>query len=110
MYRVKGSIWIEGNEGTFIGYGRAMLLEGIKKHGSIAEAAKAMQMSYRQAWELIDNMNKQSKTSLVEKLTGGVGGGGTKLTKEGEEALKCFLELHNKFKKFNTAATKKLKF
>jgi len=109
MYAVKGSIWIEGNNGTFIGYGRAILLEGIRKHGSITEAAKSMKMSYRQAWQMVDNMNKQSKSPLVEKLTGGVGGGGTKLTKDGEKALTCFWELHNKFTKFNVVATEKLK-
>lgn len=33
MYKVKGSIWIENNNGTFMGYGRAQLLEGIKRYG-----------------------------------------------------------------------------
>lgn len=110
MYTVKGSIWIEGTNGTFIGYGRALLLEEIKKHGSITEAAKFMKMSYRHAWQMVDNMNKQSKSPLVEKLAGGKGGGGTKLTSEGEKALSCFWELHNNFTNFNAVATENLKF
>ena len=71
MYKINGSIWIEGEQGAFIGFGRVMLLENIKKSGSISEAAKSMKMSYRQAWELVNSMNKQSQKPLVEKTSGG---------------------------------------
>lgn len=110
MYKVKGSIWIEINNAAFIGAGRIMLLEGIKKHGSITLAAKSMKMSYRQAWELIDSMNKQSKKPLVETTSGGAGGGGTKITKQGEIAINLFRDLNERFHKFNEEETKKLKF
>lgn len=50
-----------------------------------------MKMSYRHAWEMLNNMNKQSNKALIKKISGGVGGGGLILTAEGEKALACFL-------------------
>ena len=61
-YRLKGRLWIEGSEGTFLGYGRVVLLERIGEHGSISAAARSMDMSYRHAWKLVDSMNQQSNT------------------------------------------------
>lgn len=108
MYEVKGSIWIESKSGTFIGYGRAILLERIKEYGSISEAAKSMKMSYKHAWEMLNSMNKQSSRPLLEKNAGGKGGGGTVLTSEGEKVLTNFWKLYKGFEKFNIDASKKL--
>ncbi|MBU1639478.1 MAG: LysR family transcriptional regulator, partial [Proteobacteria bacterium] len=55
----RGRVWLEGMDGTFIGYGRAMLLERIKEYGSISKAAKSMDMSYKHAWDLIKSMQNQ---------------------------------------------------
>ncbi len=89
-YKLRGRIWVEGKNGTFLGYGRVMLLERIKQYGSITMAAKSMQMSYRAAWELVESMNKQANTPLVETATGGKGGGGANLTEAGEMAIEAF--------------------
>ncbi|MEK6615421.1 MAG: ModE family transcriptional regulator [Bacteroidota bacterium] len=105
-----GNIWIEGKNGAFIGIGRMKLLEQIKEHGSITVAARSMKMSYRQAWELVDSMNKQSPKPLVETAAGGVGGGGTIVTKEGDKAIKYYKELLNHFDKFLKRETGKLNF
>lgn len=110
MFKVNGSIWIEGQKGAFIGFGRVILLENIKKLGSISEAAKSMKMSYRQAWELVDSMNKQSKKALVVRTSGGAGGGGTMVTEEGERIIKLYKQLQNKFRKFNKVQSKNLVF
>lgn len=109
MYQVKGTIWIEGENGTFVVVGRITLMEKIREFGSISVAAKSMKMSYSHAWELIDSMNKQSKKPLIVTAAGGVGGGGTKVTKEGERVIDAFWELHNRFKKFNEKESKGLK-
>ena len=90
MYKVKGSIWVEHNDVAFIGSGRIVLLEMIKKYGSITLAAKSIKMSYRQA--------------------GGVGGGGTKVTKEGEALIASFRDLQKRFHQFNEQESKNLKF
>ncbi len=99
-YSFKGRIWIEGKEGTFLGHGRVVLLERIGQYGSISEAARSMGMSYRHAWDLVDSMNRQARTPLVETSTGGRGGGGTRLTAEGEKAIAFFQGMQERLKRF----------
>jgi molybdate transport system regulatory protein len=70
-----------------IGPGKADLLEGIQKTGSIAAAGRAMGMSYKRAWYLIETMNRCFKSPLVEASKGGRGGGGARLTELGHEVL-----------------------
>lgn len=109
MLRIRGRIWIESENGTFVGYGRIILLERIKKFGSITEAAKSMGMSYRHAWEMIDSMNRQWSVPLVQTSAGGIGGGGTRVTEEGEKVIENFWELYKKFKEFKESELKSLK-
>ena len=99
-FRFRGHIWIDGSEGTFIGYGRVVLLERIREFGSITKAAKSMELSYRRAWVLIDSMNRQAPKPFVVTAAGGRGGGGTRVTAEGEEAVRLFWKLHDDFQKF----------
>ena len=80
---VDGRIWITTPEGKFIGKGRVELMEKIKQFGSIRQAAVAMEMSYRQAWQLIDDMNTKAKTPLVISQRGGKGGGSATVTEKG---------------------------
>ena len=105
---LRGRIWIDGKEGTFLGYGRIVLLEKICEFGSITQAAKSMEMSYRHAWELFDSMNRQSKKPLVESSAGGKGGGGAKLTEDGEKAIKLFWKFYGDFQGFLKKEEKKL--
>ena len=104
-----GRIWIDTEEGAFLGYGRIELLEYIKEMGSISHAATKMKMSYRQAWELIEQMNKRFDKPLVISSRGGKGGGKALLTKEGELAIKQFHNFNKAFQKFLTSYKKKLK-
>ena len=106
----RGRVWIDGPEGTFIGYGRVVLLERIIEHGSITKAARSMEMSYRHAWDLVDSMNKQSPRPFVELATGGKGGGGAQVTEEGRKAIKLFWKFHADFQSFLTREMKRLKF
>ena len=99
-YRLRGRLWIEGPEGTFLGYGRVVLLERIREHGSISAAARSMEMSYRHAWELVDSMNRQSSVPVVEKKSGGRGGGGAIVTEEGLKAIACFWSAYKDYKEF----------
>jgi len=106
---LRGRIWIDGSEGTFFGHGRAVLLERIMEHGSITKAAKSMDMAYRHAWDLVDSMNRQAKEPFVEVATGGKGGGGAKVTKTGEQAIKMFWKFHKSLQAFLIREQKKLK-
>lgn len=106
----RGRIWIDGNEGTFLGYGRIVLLERIGEYGSITKAARSMDMSYRHAWELLDSMNRQARKPFIVTVTGGKGGGGARLTKEGENAITLFWKFYSDFQKFLTREKKLLGF
>ena len=97
---LRGRIWIDSTEGTFLGYGRIILLERIREHGSITKAAKSMEMSYRHAWELVDSMNRHSPVTLIAANTGGKGGGGARLTEAGEQAISLFWKLYADFQDF----------
>jgi len=73
MTVIKIRIDFEGDR--YIGHGRIELLELIGRHGSIARAAKAMEMSYKRAWYLIDEFNGMFSEPLIERHHGGKGGG-----------------------------------
>jgi molybdate transport system regulatory protein len=107
---VRGRIWIDGPEGTFIGWGRVNLLEQIRECGSITKAAKSLEMAYRHAWDLVDSMNRQSKMPFVEITAGGKGGGGARVTEEGEKAIRMFRKFAEDFKVFLEREQKKLRF
>ena len=99
-YALKGRLWIDGPEGTFLGVGRIVLLERIKEHGSLIAAARSMNMSYRHAWDLLDSIGRQAKKPLFTTGRGGREGGGTRLTGEGEKIIAAFWKLNGKFRKF----------
>jgi molybdate transport system regulatory protein len=99
LLNADGRIWISTAEGKFIGKGRIELMEKIKQLGSIRQAALAMQMSYRQAWQLIDDMNSKAKTPLVTSSRGGKGGGNAVITSEGEKFINLFNDFNKKFQK-----------
>ena len=70
-----------------IGPGKADLLEGIARTGSIAAAARTLGMSYRRDWLLVETMNRSFRTPLVGAAKGGAHGGGARLTPNGSEVL-----------------------
>ena len=94
----RGRLWLEGEEGTFLGYGRVVLLERIREFGSISQAAKSMEMSYKHAWDLLESMNRQAGCRLVETCRGGKHGGGATLSPAGVKAIALFRHYHDKFK------------
>ena len=96
MEEVKGmaKLWLTDHRSRVImGEGRAQLLKSIRELGSIAAAARAIHMSYRTAWHLVDSMNSAFSRPLVETSSGGRGGGKAKLTPFGELVLQEFFRL-----------------
>jgi molybdate transport system regulatory protein len=75
-----GKLQIDTAMGSFLGDKRIRLLEAIDKTGSISQAAKAVPMSYKAAWDAVDDMNNVAPQPLVNRATGGRHGGGTELT------------------------------
>ena len=73
-----------------VGPGKVDLLEAIGATGSITAAAKALGMSYRRAWLLVDTMNRCFATPVVTTEAGGAAGGGTHLTPTGAEVVRRY--------------------
>ena len=90
MFKIKSRIWIENKESIFLGEGRIQLLKAIETEGSLSKAAKSLNMSYKKAWNLIDAINKTAPNPIVEKSTGGSGGGGTIITPYGKKKISQF--------------------
>ncbi len=99
-YAVGVRFWLKDEQGHFMGAGRVQLLEYIKKFGSITNAAKEMKMSYRQAWQMVEDMNASAPEPLVEKILGGKGGGGARVTAMGEKVIALFHQLDEKMSTF----------
>ncbi|MFA9460231.1 TOBE domain-containing protein [Thiohalorhabdus sp. Cl-TMA] len=88
--RPAGRLWLEKEARGFLGQGRAELLEHIDTLGSMAKAARAMGMGYKRAWDMIEAMNNLADAPLVERVSGGRGGGGTRLTDHGRHMIAEF--------------------
>jgi molybdate transport system regulatory protein len=95
-----GKVWLKQDDKNFLGSGKAKLLEYIEKTGSISKAAKELKMSYKAAWDNVDMMNNLSSFPIVERVTGGKDGGGTRLTPKGKEVLSVFRALEEKYAQF----------
>jgi molybdate transport system regulatory protein len=74
----------------FVGPGKIALLEAIRETRSITAAARAMGMSYRRAWILVDEMNRALAGPAVATAAGGEHGGGSTLTALGEEVVDVY--------------------
>ncbi len=98
--KIDGRFWLTKENQNFLGTGRVELLELIDKTGSINAAAKEMKMSYKAAWERINGMNVLASQPLIDRTTGGRGGGGTTLTPYARELIATFhrlAQLHRQF-------------
>lgn len=87
---------VQLKHGVAIGPGKAILLEIISITGSISEAARVMEMSYRTAWQLVTSMNEHFKQPLVTLNKGGKAGGGADLTATGWEVLQTYQAMQTK--------------
>ena len=76
-----------------MGPGKADLLEAIDREGSISGAGRAMGMSYRRSWLLVDSMNRCWQEKLVETVAGGGHGRGASLTPTGQTVLGAYRRL-----------------
>lgn len=93
MYRLDVKIRLHNGADIAMGPGKAELLAAIAEHGSISAAARAMGMSYRRAWLLVETMNRSFREPLVSTLAGGKHGGGTQLTALGEQVMQRYQAL-----------------
>jgi molybdate transport system regulatory protein len=73
-----------------LGPGKIRLLECIDEQGSISAAGRAMKMSYRRAWVLVDELNHSFAEPLVHTQLGGQAGGGATLTRLGKDVVRRY--------------------
>ncbi len=88
--QMASSLTLELAQQPFLLEKRIELLRAIAHTGSISKAARSIAMSYKSAWEAVNTMNNLSHTPILTKATGGVGGGGSRLTSYGENLLKMY--------------------
>ena len=80
------------------------LMRAIDTEGSITRAAAAVPMSYRSAWDLVDNINNSSPQPVVITSTGGRNGGGASLSEHGKELLSLYTSLERSYETFSSTA------
>ena len=97
------SVRIDIDAGARIGPGKIELLETIHQSGSISAAGRAMEMSYKRAWDLVDEINRICRQAAVERQTGGKNGGGATLTRFGA----TLVARYRKIEKDATSAARK---
>jgi len=97
---LSGSLWIHRRQCEFLGGERIKLLEKIDELGSITKAAKAVGISYKTAWDAVNLINNLAEKPLVDRLTGGKGGGGTSLTVEGKKIIVQFKTIQEEHRNF----------
>jgi molybdate transport system regulatory protein len=73
-----------------LGPGKIRLLEAVGRTGSISQAGRSLDMSYRRAWLLIDDMNQCFREPVVTTQSGGAQGGGAALTPFGQDLIETY--------------------
>lgn len=89
-HALKLRLKVELPDGTRLGYGKVDLLKAIQKEASISAAARALGMSYRRAWSLINEMNTHFAEPVVETHMGGARRGGAEVTPKGQYLIDCY--------------------
>jgi molybdate transport system regulatory protein len=79
-----------------LGPGKIRLLEAIQKAGSISQAGRSLDMSYRRAWLLVDDLNRSFREPVVTKQPGGANGGGAALTAFGIELIEKYRSIETR--------------
>jgi molybdate transport system regulatory protein len=88
-----------------LGPGKIRLLEAIQKTGSISQAGRSLDMSYRRAWLLVDDLNHCFRETVVTKKPGGARGGGAALTAFGVKLIERYRSIETRA---TTAAKRQL--
>jgi len=97
MTRYRGlTLRVLGKGAPAIGPGKAELIERIGKTGSISGAARAMGMSYRRAWQLVEALNRDFREPVVTTAIGGTRGGGAQVTPFGRRVVAAFRAMEGK--------------
>jgi molybdate transport system regulatory protein len=95
--KLVGRLTLETPIGAFLGGTRIRLLEAIDRHGSISQAAKTLPLSYKAAWDAVEDMNNLGDEPLVERSVGGAHGGGTIVTAYGKRMVAFYRAIEENY-------------
>jgi molybdate transport system regulatory protein len=104
--KLKAQLFCKGE--SAMGPGKADLLEAIEREGSISAAGRAMGMSYRRTWLLVDTMNRCWCERLVETLAGGGHERGARVTPFGRDVLAAYRALERRLEREAATETSQL--
>lgn len=90
-YRLSIRIYL--SSGLRIGRGKIALLQAVEETGSISGAARMLNMSYKRAWDLLEELNSNFKERVIVTNTGGSHGGGAELSQCGRSLVKYYRTL-----------------
>lgn len=105
---VESRFWLTSGQQALAGRGRIELLERIAETGSIRQAAMAMGMSYRAAWDAMDAMNQRAGVTLILRKTGGSRGGGAELSEQGQRLVALFKTLEQEHRRLIDEMNRKI--
>ncbi len=88
--RAQVRLRIDFDAGASIGPGKVALLEQIDHCGSLSQAARDLGLSYRRAWNLLDDLNHAFAEPVVATVTGGARGGGARITALGRQIVERY--------------------
>jgi len=91
----RSKVWLEVDGQSFLGDGRERLLLAVARTGSINAAARELGISYRKAWSQLQAMEERAPFPILERRTGGKGGGATVLTAAASELLEGYERLRD---------------
>ncbi len=89
-------LWVEKDGSLVLSDYRVRLLRYVAETGSLSQAAQRMGLSYRRAWGKVREIERNLGLSLVESEVGGAGGGGSRLTKDGERLVAIYQRFRRK--------------
>lgn len=101
--KAHGRLWFTLAGVNFLGHGRVELLQRIAETGSISQAAKAMKMSYKAAWDAVDATNRAWGKPLVQTSPGG-----SRLTDEATRLIAAFRQAESRHRDFLSEIEKSL--
>jgi molybdate transport system regulatory protein len=93
MGEIRLTVRIDFGSDRALGPGKIRLLEAIGKTGSISQGGRSLDMSYRRAWLLVDDLNHCFREPVVTAQPGGARGGGAALTAFGQALIEKYRQI-----------------
>ncbi len=100
QFNINGNLWISKGDDLFVGPNQIRLIQQVTADGSIHAAAQNLHISYQNAWQMIDKMNRISPIPLVTRYKGGVDGGGCIISNFGKQLFQQYEEKEKQLQKF----------